>query len=143
MLSSGTDVNFSTPIAGCYRKRNPAEMSSLKESDNSMNLHHKLNIENDHFLWLGDFGTLKQVIAELLGIDEDAAECGSDTAHNTLSYKADKVTVKWYKTTHRLVLQGPDHKLLSEKLLKLVEEREMADTVIVDLSDRMNGTRPF
>ena len=96
----------------------------------------------DHFLWLGDFGTLKQVIAELLGIDEDAAECGSDTAHNMLSYKADKVTVKWYKTTHRRVLQGPDHKLLSEKLLKLVEEREMADTVIVDLSDRGTEQHP-
>ena len=54
-------------------------MSSDKGTNQSYQLL-ELNNENDHFLWHGDFETLKQVMADLLDIDEDAAECGSDTA---------------------------------------------------------------
>ena len=99
---------------------------------------HLLYIENsDQFKWDGTFDELSKFIVFLFG-SGNGGTSSEDRTHKLFTFKVDDVMVKWYSTTHTIVIQGTGHKLLKKKLFEERQKSGQAQTTPVE--DEDDGT---
>lgn len=76
--------------------------------------------ERDSFEWFGTDDELIHFINLVLEVAEsEHGELTSDKIHNSVSYKVKGCFVRFYLTTNKLVLNGPNHASLKETLLRV------------------------
>ena len=85
----------------------------------------------DQFKWNGTFDELSKFVVHLLGTNNGGTS-SEDHTHKLFTFKIDDIIVKWYSTTHTIVIQGTGHMSLKRKLLKECEENAQVQITPVD-----------
>jgi len=111
----------------------PTEMSIFKENSNPDISLVGYNIEDNSFSWNGSFNQLKDLLEDILWLNDKYEVC-DDRAHNALSLKMDELTVRFYETTKTLKFYGRIGRLLIDKLHVKLNTFPAEPNSTVDLS---------
>ena len=85
--------------------------------------------EKNSFLWKGSQDDLKYLIDTVLNVDS-GGEWSEDASHSAVSYKINGCYTRLYKSTNRLVIQGPNHAILRDKLTSLLAGPSAVNAII-------------
>ena len=96
----------------------------------------------DEFKWKGTFDDLTKFVIQLLG-SKDGGTSSEDHQHNLFTFKVNDVIIKWYSTTHTIVVQGTGHISLKKKLLKEYEENTQAQIAAVNDEEEIATAAPM
>lgn len=108
-------------------------MSIFKENSNPDLSLVGYNIEDNSFSWNGSFNQLKDLLEDILWLNDKYEVC-DDRAHNALSLKMDELTVRFYETTKTLKFYGRIGRLLIDKLHVKLNTFPAEPNSTVDLS---------
>lgn len=80
----------------------------------------------DKFKLYGSFEELIKLTKAILQY-ENQGETFEDVSHNLMTFKTEDIILKWYTTTHSLVIQGAGHRRLKEKFADIYQSRNISD----------------
>ena len=88
----------------------------------------KYDDESNGFKWYGTKEELKSLVNFTLEVDEEEqdGEWTEDKSHSSMTFKQQGCYSRFYTTTKKLIIQGPDHARLRDNFLAMLKSPQEA-----------------